>query len=109
MILRADPAALTAAAHPLRAAAEVAREVDGARGELLADLTRAGSEPVRRAAESFLDAWASGLRGLSDRAEVLAAALDTAAADYAEAERRMRGSATAGIAGPAGPAGGGAA
>ena len=107
MILRADPAELTAAAHPLRGAAEVAREVDRARGELLADLTRAGSQPVRRSVESFLAAWATGLRGLSDRAEVLAAALDTAAADYMEAERRMRGSATAGTAGPAGPAGGG--
>jgi hypothetical protein len=107
VILRADPAELTAAAPPLRAAAEVGREVDGARGELLADLTRAGPEPVRRSAESFLAAWATGLRGLSDRAEVLAAALDAAAADYLEAERRMRGSATAGTAAPAGPAGGG--
>ena len=95
MILRVDPATLTGAARPLRDAVEVAREVDGACGGLLGQLTRAGSAPVRRSAESFLDAWAVGLRGVADRAEALAGTLDAAAAGYAEAEERMRGSAAA--------------
>jgi len=96
VILRVDPFALTEAARPLRDAVDVAREVQGARGELADQLSRAGSEPVRRSAESFLDAWAVGLRGVSDRAESLATALDTAAASYAEAEDRMRRQAAVG-------------
>jgi hypothetical protein len=97
VILRVDPTELTDTARPLRDAVEVARQVQGARGELAALVVRAGSEPVRRSTESFLDAWAVGLRGVSDHAEALAAALDTAAAGYADAEERVRRQAAAGV------------
>lgn len=96
MILRVDPTALTEAARPLRDAIDVARELRSARGELAAGLARAGSEPVRRSTESFLDAWATGLRGVSDRCDALATALDTAAAGYTDAEDRTRRQAAAG-------------
>jgi uncharacterized protein YukE len=96
VILQVDPTALTETARPLRQAVDVARQVEAVRGELAAPLARAGSEPVRRAAEAFLDAWAGGLRGVSDRAEALATALDTAAASYADAEQRTRRAAAGG-------------
>jgi hypothetical protein len=96
VILRVDPTELTDTARPLRDAVEVARQVQGARGELAALAARAGSEPLRRSAEAFLDAWAVGLRGVSDRSEVLASALDSAAAGYAEAEERVRRQAASG-------------
>jgi len=102
VILRVDPTELTDAARPLRDAVEVARQVQGARGELAAHVARAGSEPVHRSAESFLDAWAVGLRGVSYRAEELAIALDTAAAGYAEAEEQVRRQAAAGADGTEG-------
>lgn len=95
MILRVQPTELTETARPLRDAVEVARQLQGARGELATQLTGAGSEPVRRAAEAFLDAWAVGLRGVSDRADTLATVLDAAAAGYAEAEERTRHQAAA--------------
>ena len=87
MILRVDPTDLAATARPLRDAVEVARQLQG---ELAGDLTGVGSEPVRRAAQRFLDAWAVGLRGVSDRADTLATVLDAAAAGYPEAEERTR-------------------
>ena len=92
-MLRVDPSALTESMGALRDVAEVSRAVDGARGEMAAQLARAGSDPVRRSAESFLDAWTTGLRGVSDRAERLGGSLHTAASAYEEAERRMRGQA----------------
>lgn len=96
MILQVDPTALTETARPLRDAAEVGRQVQQAGGELAGQLARCGSEPVRRSTEEFLRAWAVGLRGVSDRGEALATALDTAAAGYGEAEDRVRRQATAG-------------
>lgn len=102
MMFRVDPSALAATAGPLRDVVDVSREVQGARAELTGHLARAGSEPVRRSAESFLDAWAVGLRGVSDRAESLAAKLASAATAYADAEDRMRGQAAGGADG--GPA-----
>ena len=95
MILHVDPADLADAARPLRDAVEVARQVQGTREELVMHVARAGCEPVRRSTESFLDAWAVGLRGVSDRAEALATALDAAAAGYADAEEQVRRQATA--------------
>jgi hypothetical protein len=95
VILRVDPTDLTETARPLRDAVEVARQLQGVRGELAGDLTGVGSEPVRRAAQTFLDAWAVGLRGVSDRADTLATVLDAAAAGYAEAEERTRRQAAA--------------
>lgn len=92
-MFRVDPSALTESVGALRDVAEVSRSVDGARGEMTAQLARAGSDPVRRSAESFLDAWTTGLRGVSDRTEWLGGKLHTAASAYEEAERRMRGQA----------------
>ena len=91
MMLQVDPAALQATAGPLREVADVSRGVDGARAEMTAQLARAGSESVRRSTESFLDAWSTSLRGVSDRAESLATKLHTAAGAYEDAERRLRG------------------
>ncbi len=96
MILNVDPVALTETARPLRAAVDVARGVTGVRSELDAVFAGAGPAPVQRATESFLDAWSVGLRGVSDRAERLVATLDTAAAEYADAEDRLRRRAAAG-------------
>lgn len=96
MILRVDPTALADTARPLREAVEVARQVQVARGELAAYVARAGSEPVRRSAESFLDAWATGLAGLCERGESLAQSLETAAAGYSDADERLRRAAAAG-------------
>ena len=93
MILRVQPTELTETARPLRDAVEVARQLQTVRGEL-ARPTGLGSEPVHRAAEAFRDAWAVGLRGVSDRADRLASVLDAAAAGYAEAEERTRRQAT---------------
>ena len=90
MILQVDPTALTETARPLRDAVEVGRQVQVASGELAGYVAHCGSEPVRRSTEEFLRAWAVGLRGVSDRGEALATALDTAAAGYGEAEDRMR-------------------
>ena len=95
MILRVDPTELTETARPLRDAVEVARQLQGVRGEIAAQLTGVGSEPVRRAAETFLDAWAVGLQGVSDRADTLATVLDAAAAGYTEVEERTRRQAAA--------------
>ena len=92
-MFRVDPSALTESVGALREVTEVSRAADGARGEMTAQLARAGSDPVRRSAESFLDAWTTGLRDVSDRVEWLGGKLHTAASAYEEAERRMRGQA----------------
>jgi hypothetical protein len=91
MMLQVDPSALQATAGPLREVADVSRGVDAGRAEMTAQLARAGSEPVRRSTESFLDAWSTSLRGVSDRVESLAAKLHTAASAYEDAERTLRG------------------
>ena len=96
MILRVDLSVLTETARPLRDAAEVCRQVEVAHGELAGLVGRSGSEQVRRSTEEFLRAWSVGLRGVSDRSEALATALDTAAASYGEAEDRMQRQAGAG-------------
>jgi hypothetical protein len=100
VILQVDPTALTEAGRPLRDAVEVGRKVEAASGELAGQLARCGSEQVRRSAEDFLRAWAVGLRGVSDRGAALAAALDTAAAGYGDAEDRIRQQAASGPDGP---------
>lgn len=92
-MLRVDPSALTESMGAFRDVAEVSRAADGARGEMAAQLARSGSDPVRRSAESFLDAWTSGLRGVSERVESLGGRLHTAASVYEDAERRLRGQA----------------
>jgi hypothetical protein len=90
VILQVDPAALAETTRPLRDAAEVGRQVEVAGGELAGYVSHCGSEQVRRSTEEFLRAWSVGLRGVSDRGEALATALDTAAAGYGEAEDRLR-------------------
>lgn len=90
-MFRVDPTALTESVSALKDVAEVGRAADGARGEMTAELARAGSDPVRRSAESFLDAWTGGLRGVTDRVEWLGGKLHTAASAYEDAERRLRG------------------
>lgn len=90
MRLTVDPGQLAETAVPLREAAEVAREVDGARASLVAHLTGAGSEPVRRAAGDFLEAWGRGLDALAGRGETLARMLDLAATSYGDIDERQR-------------------
>jgi Excreted virulence factor EspC, type VII ESX diderm len=90
MRLQVDPARLADTAIPLRRAADVAREVERAREGLRAHLAHAGSEPVRRAAEEFLDAWSRGLGGVADRGEALARMLDLAAESYRDVDDRVR-------------------
>jgi uncharacterized protein YukE len=90
VILRVNPTELTETARPLRDAVRTAREFAGLRGELDAVFAGVGAEPARRAAQTFLDAWTAALQGVSERAELLVGVLDTAAADYAEVEDRMR-------------------
>ena len=101
MMLQVDPAVLQATAGPLREVGDVSRTVDAARPEITAQLAGAGSEPVRRSVESFLDAWSVGLRGVSDRVDSLAGKLHTAAAAYEDAERTLRGQLGAGADGGA--------
>jgi hypothetical protein len=101
-MLRVRPEALTESVGALRDVSEVSRAVDGARGEMAAQLARAGSEPVRRSAEAFLDAWATGLRGVSARADRLGGTLHSASSAYQDAERTLRGAAAGGADG--GPA-----
>ena len=90
MRLAVDPDRLAETAAPLRAAADVAREVHGAGGSLAGHVAGAGCEPLRRATEDFLDAWGRGLGALADRGEGLARMLELAAAAYGDAEERMR-------------------
>jgi len=101
-MLRVDPAALTESVGALREVSDVSGAVDASRPELTALLAGAGSEQVRRCAESFLDAWASGLRGVSERVEWLGGKLHAAAVAYEDAERRLRGQVAGGADG--GPA-----
>lgn len=90
MRLQVDTARLAETAAPLRAAATVAREVHDAGASLAAHLDSAGSDPLRRAAGDFLDAWRRGLGGVADRGETLARMLELAAASYGEANEQVR-------------------
>ena len=90
MRLQVDPTRLAETAVPLREAADVAREVDGARAGLAAHLTGAGSEPVRRAAGDFLEAWGRGMGALAQRGETLARMLDLAATSYGDIDEQQR-------------------
>ena len=90
MRLHVDPVRLRETAVPLRDAAAVAREVHQSAPALVAHLTGAGDEALRRAAGDFLDAWGRGLAGIADRGETLSRMLDAAGASYGEAEEKMR-------------------
>jgi hypothetical protein len=90
MRLRVEPARLSETAGSLRVAADVAREVERARGGLAAHVTGAGSEPVQRAATDFLDAWGRGMGALAERGDALARMLNLAASSYEDVDEQMR-------------------
>lgn len=90
-MLRVQPEQLTASTRALGDVAAVSRALDASRGEIADQLGRAaGSEPVIRSAEAFLDAWSLSLRGVSERAALLGRRLHTAAGEYHQAEQRLR-------------------
>jgi Excreted virulence factor EspC, type VII ESX diderm len=90
-MLRVQPDQLTASSRALRDVTEVSRALDASRGEITDQLSRAGSDPVARSADAFLDAWSLSLRGVSERVARLGSTLHTAAAEYQQAEHRLRG------------------
>jgi len=90
-MLRVRPEQLTTSTRALGDVAAVSRALDGSRGEIADQLSRAGSEPVIRSAEAFLDAWSLSLRAVSERAAVLGRQRHTAAGEYHQAEQRLRG------------------
>jgi hypothetical protein len=90
-MLRVQPELLTTSTRALRDVAEVSRALDASRGEITDQLGRAGSDPVSRSAEAFLDAWSLSLRGVAERAALLGDRLHTASSEYHQAEQRLRG------------------
>ena len=90
-MLRVQPELLTTSTRALRDVSEVSRALDASRAEITDQLSRAGSAPVSRSAEAFLDAWSLSLRGVSERAARLGSTLHTAAGEYQQAEQRLRG------------------
>jgi hypothetical protein len=90
-MLRVQPELLTTSTRALRDVAEVSRALDASRAEITDQISRAGSDPVSRSAEAFLDAWSLSLRGVSERAAWLGGKLHTAASEYQHAEQRLRG------------------
>jgi hypothetical protein len=90
-MLRVQPELLTTSTRALRDVAEVSRALDASRGEITDQLSRAGSDPVNRSAEAFLDAWSLSLRDVSERAAWLGGKLHTASCEYQQAEQRLRG------------------
>jgi len=91
MMLRVQPEQLVTSTRALRDVAEVSGALDASRGEITDQLSRAGSDPVTRSAEAFLDAWSLSLRGVSERAAWLGGKLHSAAGEYQQAEQRLRG------------------
>ena len=98
-MLRVQPELLTTSTRALRDVAEVSRALDASRGEITDQVSRAGSDPVSRSAEAFLDAWSLSLRDVSERAAWLGGKLHTAASEYQQAEQRLRGHLGRGAAG----------
>jgi len=90
-MLRVQPEQLTASTRALGDVAAVSRALEASRGEIADQLSRAGSEPVIRSTEAFLDAWSLSLRGVSERAAWLGGKLHTASSEYQQAEQRLRG------------------
>jgi uncharacterized protein YukE len=89
-MFRVDPAVLRASTQALAEVGDVSRALDGSRGEITSQLARAGSDPVSRSAEQFLDTWAQGLRDVSERVNRLGSQLHVAATEYEHAEHRLR-------------------
>jgi hypothetical protein len=90
-MFRVDPAVLRASTQALADVGDVSRALDGSRGEITAQLARAGSDPLCRSTEQFLDTWAQGLRDVSGRINRLGGQLHVAATEYEHAEHRLRG------------------
>ena len=90
-MLRVQPELLATSTRALRDVAGVSKALDASRGEITAELSRSGSDPVSRSAEAFLDAWSLSLRGVCERAARLGGTLHTAASEYQQAEHRLRG------------------
>ena len=90
-MLRVRPEQLTSSTRALRGVAEVSRALDASRGEISDQLARAGSDPVSRSAEAFLDAWSLSLRAVSERAARLGGTQHTTTSKYQQAEQRLRG------------------
>ncbi len=105
-MFRVDPAVLRASTRALGDVGEVSRGLDASRGEIAAQLGRAGSDPVSRSAEQFLDTWGRGLREVAERVEWLGGKLHVAATEYEHAEHQLRSRLGAGADGGAdgGPA-----
>lgn len=89
-MFRVDPAVLRTSTRALTDVGDVSRALDGSRAEITAQLGRAGSDPVTRSAEQFLDTWACGLRDVSARVDRLGGQLHTAATEYEHAEQQLR-------------------
>ena len=90
-MLRVQPELLTTSTRALRDVTEVSRALDASRVEITDRLSRAGSDPVGRSTEAFLDAWSLGLHGVSERAAWLGDKLHAASSEYQQAEQRLRG------------------
>ena len=84
----------------------MSRALDGSRGEISGQLAKAGSDPVCRSTEQFLDTWARGLRDVSARVDRLGSRLHVAAAEYEHAEQQLRGRLGSGADGTGGTDGG---
>jgi hypothetical protein len=89
-MFRVDPAVLRASTRALTDVGDVSRALDGSRAEITAQLGRAGSEPVSRSTEQFLDTWSRGLRDVSERVGRLGGQLHVAATEYEHAEQQLR-------------------
>jgi uncharacterized protein YukE len=89
-MFRVDPDVLRASTRALTDVGDVSRALDGSRSEITAQLARAGSDPVSRSAEQFLDTWSRGLRDVSARVDRLGGQLHLAATEYEHAEQRLR-------------------
>jgi hypothetical protein len=89
-MFRVQPDMLRTSTRALSDVSEVSRALDASRAEIADQLSRAGSDPVRRSAELFLDAWGTGLRDVSERVEWLGSKLHLAANEYEHAEQRLR-------------------
>ena len=84
--LEVDPAVLRATGRRLRAAVEVARDVEKDRSALTGLVADAGHDQVSESVQTFLDKWAHGIGCLIEDADTLASMLTDAGTAYGEVE-----------------------
>ena len=84
--LEVDPAVLRATGHRLRAAVEVARDVQHEGGTLAALVADAGHERLSDTVQTFFDTWSHGIGCLIEDAETLATMLTDAGTTYGQVE-----------------------